>query len=187
MTMSPLEVRAVMTVALVVVLALAAREDLLRHRVPNVLTGNALLAGIGLAYVAGGWGGFLDSLGGVLVGATVLLPFYLMRGMGAGDVKLMAAAGAYLDPGSALLGAAIALVTGCVLAIAIVVARMIGPAASCASTGPGGPTALWSAAATFMTVRQERFPYAVAVAIGVLAVLGTQGRWAGVLAALGIA
>jgi prepilin peptidase CpaA len=185
MSLSPIEIRAAMTVALLIMLALAAREDLLRHRVPNVLNASALAMGVALAFVAGGWDGFLDSLGGALVGCAALLPFYLLRGMGAGDVKLMAAAGAYLEPGSALLAAAIALVAGCVLALAIIVCRLVEPVTPYASAGPSGTTPMWRAAAALLTVRQERFPYAVAVGFGVVVTLGLQGQLGNVFTALG--
>ena len=176
----------VMTGAVLIALALAAREDVLRHRIPNSLNATALLLGVGLASLAGGRGGFVDSIGGAATGFAVLFPFYLRRGMGAGDVKLMAAAGTYLDPSSALLAAAIALVAGVFLAVALVTRRQaegrllheVAPAAEA--------TAVWRAAAAFLSVRHERFPYALAIAIGVAAALAWNGSLGGLWAALGI-
>jgi len=181
-----MEVRAVMTVALLIMLALAAREDLLRHRVPNVLTASALLMGVALAFLIGGWTGFFVSLGGALVGCATLLPFYLLRGMGAGDVKLMAAAGAFLGPGSAVLAAALALVAGCVLAVAIVAWRLVEPCLRLEPSPAGGASAGWRSAAAFSIVRKERFPYAIAIAVGVVATLWLQGQLGNLSAALGI-
>lgn len=176
----------VMTGAVLFALALAAREDVLRHRIPNSLNAAALLLGVGLASLAGGWSGFLDSVGGAAMGFAVLLPFYLRHGMGAGDVKLMAAAGAYLDPSSALLAVAIALVAGVFLAAAIVTRRQAEARLLHEAAPAGEATVVWRAAAAFLSVRNERFPYAVAIGIGVAAALAWNGSLGGLWAALGI-
>ena len=177
----------VMTGAVLIALALAAREDVLRHRIPNTLNAAALLLGVGLASLAGGWSGFLDSVGGAAMGFAVLFPFYLRHGMGAGDVKLMAAAGAYLDPSSALLAVAIALVAGVFLAVAIMTRRQAEARLMQEAAPAGQATAVWRAAAAFLSVRNERFPYAVAIGIGVAAALAWNGSLGGLWAALGIA
>lgn len=46
--------------------------------------------------ILGGAGGGLAALGGLAVGFAALIPFYALGGLGAGDVKLMAAAGSLL-------------------------------------------------------------------------------------------
>ena len=176
----------VMTGAVLIALALAAREDVLRHRIPNALNAAALLLGLGLASLAGGWGGFVDSVGGAATGFAALIPFYLRRGMGAGDVKLMAAAGTYLDPSSALLAAAVALVAGVFLAVAVVMRKQAEARLLQEAAPAGGATAVWRAAAAFLSVRQERFPYAVAIGIGVAVTLAWNGSLGGLWAALGI-
>lgn len=181
-----IEIDVVMTGAVLIALALAAREDVLRHRIPNTLNAAALLLGVGLASLAGGWSGFVDSIGGAAIGFAVLFPFYLRRGMGAGDVKLMAAAGAYLDPSGALLAAAIALVAGVLLAVAIVTRRQAEARLAHEITPAGEATAVWRAAAAFLSVRHEQFPYAVAIGIGVAAALARNGSLGGLWAALGI-
>jgi len=116
-----------MTGVVLVVFALAVREDLLKHRIPNSLNLAGLVLGVGLAFLLDGVGGALAATGGALVGAAALLPFYLLRGMGAGDVKLMAAAGAFLGPLHALLAAAMALMAGAVLAVFIIAWRLVEP------------------------------------------------------------
>jgi prepilin peptidase CpaA len=183
---SPIEIRAVMTGAVLIVLALAVREDLLRQRIPNVLNASALVLGLAMGSLVEGVSGLMNSVGGALVGCAALVPFYLRRGMGAGDVKLMAAVGSFLGPSSALLAAAVALVAGCVLALAIVVSRLIETRAVPEASAPGAATAAWRAAATFSISRNERFPYAVAIGIGVVTVLWLQGALGGLWAALGI-
>jgi len=75
---------------------IAAVTDVWKFKVYNVLTLPLLLTGLLFHAFAGGASGLSGSLVGVLVGFAILFPFYLMGGMGAGDVKLMAAVGAWL-------------------------------------------------------------------------------------------
>jgi prepilin peptidase CpaA len=82
-----------MTVVLAATL-IAAVTDVWKFKVHNVLTLPLLLSG--LVYHAVFGNGLLNSLVGVLCGSGILLLFYLMGGMGAGDVKLMAGIGAWL-------------------------------------------------------------------------------------------
>ena len=89
---------------------LAALEDLRSRRVPNRLTLPAMLAGLGLHWAAGGSAGLWFSLAGLLTGFGLLILFYVLGGMGAGDVKLLAAAGALLGAEGAQSVCIIALV-----------------------------------------------------------------------------
>ncbi|SPD63749.1 PREPILIN PEPTIDASE TRANSMEMBRANE PROTEIN [Cupriavidus taiwanensis] len=78
----------------------AAAIDLDRRRIPNWLTFGAWLAALPMqAAIQGMTTGSLAWLYGWLAGLAILLPFYLLRGMAAGDVKLMAAVGAWLGAG----------------------------------------------------------------------------------------
>ena len=68
-------------------------HDLCERRIPNLLTGPAILIALALHAVYGGWSGLASSaLAGLIAGAIFLI-FYLAGGMGAGDVKLIAAVG----------------------------------------------------------------------------------------------
>jgi len=67
-------------------------------RVPNWLTFHFLIAGLIVAFLRGGSSLLLTSLAGAGVGLVTLLPLYCIGGMGAGDVKLMAALGAWIGP-----------------------------------------------------------------------------------------
>jgi len=67
--------------------------DLREHRIPNLLTGPAILAGLLLHGLLGGWGQVGSSLLAGAIGGAVFLLFYFAGGMGAGDVKLMIAVG----------------------------------------------------------------------------------------------
>jgi prepilin peptidase CpaA len=73
--------------------ATGAVFDLKSARIPNLLTGGSLLAGLALHLCRGGAAELgASALAGLLAGAAFLL-FYVAGGMGAGDVKLMAAVG----------------------------------------------------------------------------------------------
>lgn len=66
------------------------------RRIPNWLTLPGLLAGIAVNTAASGWPGAKASLLGASFGLLVLLPFVLIRALGAGDWKLIGALGACL-------------------------------------------------------------------------------------------
>jgi prepilin peptidase CpaA len=68
------------------------------RKIPNWLTVPALPTGLILAAVLWGWTGVKTSLEGAGISLGVLLPFVLVRGLGAGDWKFMGALGAFLGP-----------------------------------------------------------------------------------------
>jgi prepilin peptidase CpaA len=70
--------------------------DVKSRRVPNFLTGPAILAGLMLHGLLEGWHGLLNSAGAGLICGGIFLIFYLAGGMGAGDVKLITAMGCLL-------------------------------------------------------------------------------------------
>lgn len=105
-------------ICLMLILLLAVVSDLRSRKIPNRLTFPAVLAGILYHAGVGGWRGLLFSLEGMLLGLALLGVFYLLGGMGAGDVKLMAAVGSFLGPkdifvafiGTALVGGIYAII-----------------------------------------------------------------------------
>lgn len=74
---------------------LAAAWDLRSGRIPNRLTYTAIVVGLLLRAALAGWRESLDGLAAGLVGGGVFFLFFLVRGMGAGDVKLMTAVGVW--------------------------------------------------------------------------------------------
>ena len=111
------------TAALLSILVLASWTDLQQHRIPNVLSLGEILLGIALHTWTSGITGFAAGILGAAVGIGILLPFYIYRGMGAGDVKLMGAVGAFLGPHNALLATGLSLFAGGILGIIILVIR----------------------------------------------------------------
>lgn len=110
-----------LVILLPVVLIAASWIDLKQHRVPNMLTFSVLIAGVSLQFLLHGWEGLTDSLGGLAVGLLILMPFYIKGGMGAGDVKLMAATGAFLGFKGGLLAVGLTLLAGSVMGIFLLV------------------------------------------------------------------
>lgn len=85
-----------------VTVALAIGWDLKQRRIPNGLTVPAAAAGILFHALAPAGQGIAFALAGLIIGGTLLLALFLMGGMGGGDVKLMAALGAWLGPTATL-------------------------------------------------------------------------------------
>jgi prepilin peptidase CpaA len=96
----------------------ASVTDLWKFKVYNVLTFPTLVLGLIASTILGGWEGLGASLLGAGLGLGLLVVFFAVGGVGAGDVKLLAAVGAWLGPyltyqvfvASALFGGAYALV-----------------------------------------------------------------------------
>lgn len=97
--------------------------DLYHRRIPNALTFGAALAAIVIAVLTHGVSGLTTSLSGWLLGLAIWLPIYALGGMGAGDVKLMAAIGAWLGAGDAFYAALYAGIAGGVAAVLVATAH----------------------------------------------------------------
>lgn len=78
--------------------SIALVTDLRHRRIPNWLTLSALLTGIFVNLWLRGVDGGMQALAGAAIGFCVLIPFYAIRAVGAGDVKLLAAIGALVGP-----------------------------------------------------------------------------------------
>ncbi len=162
------------TGVLILLLVIAAIYDLRSHRIPNRLVLAGLLFGAiyNTAFPPTPHDSVLFPLSGVGLALLVFLPLYLMRAMGAGDVKLMAMAGAFLGPTDIFYAMLASMVTGGIFALCYVLAK-------------GTATRMWrnlvsllqhSLLSTFtggsQSMRIEtnqsagKLPYGVAIAIG---------------------
>ncbi len=101
----------------VLVACVGAIWDVLTFRIPNKVTYPAALVAILVHLVIEGPMGVVWSITGVLVGGGIFLFLYLLRTMGAGDVKLMAAVGAFAGPSKALEIALYSAIAGGILAL----------------------------------------------------------------------
>jgi prepilin peptidase CpaA len=119
MTLPDLTVPAWAAVAVVAITLIAADTDFRSRRIPNALTLTAILAALVAHAIAGGVHGLTQAGLGMLVGGGILLPGWLMGWMGAGDVKLMAAVGAWLAWPASLTATLVSLIAGGVFALAV--------------------------------------------------------------------
>jgi prepilin peptidase CpaA len=85
-------------ILLAVLVLLAGVWDIRFRRIPNWLVASGLVLGIALNSFLFEWEGLKLSLLGIGLGFIIYFPLYLLRGMGAGDVKLMMAIGALTGP-----------------------------------------------------------------------------------------
>jgi prepilin peptidase CpaA len=76
------------------IVSIAGYLDVRFGRIPNRFTGVALLLGLCAHALTSGWGGLGRSVAGAAVGTVLLFPLFVLRALGGGDVKLVAALGA---------------------------------------------------------------------------------------------
>lgn len=106
---------------LCVLIGLAATvEDLRRRQIPNWIPAAALAGGIALHCWQAGWRGGLASLGGAAGGFVVFLVFYILGGMGGGDVKLMSGFGAVLGWSGVLWASLWTALAGALMALGVI-------------------------------------------------------------------
>jgi prepilin peptidase CpaA len=146
----------------------AVYTDIRSHRIPN----NLILAGLVAAPIfqltAHGLHGLWYGLLGALIGLASFMPFYAMRAMGAGDVKLMAVVGLLTSPRGALYAVVLSLIAGGLCAAAYLIWR-----AFRASINPllhdGLAAGTLSAFVAARLAKRDRLPFALPIAVGSMA------------------
>lgn len=103
---------------LVILLAVAVGFDVAARRIPNLLIVTGLCLGLGIAHSSGGaseagWGAL-----GAITGTALFFPFYALRWLGAGDVKLLGVVGAFTGVPAVCWVALYTLICGGVLGLA---------------------------------------------------------------------
>ncbi len=99
--------------------ASAATTDLRDHRIPNALVFPVLVVALLGHFVFEGLDGLLFSFAGFAVGLLIFFLPFVIRMMGAGDVKLMAAIGALMGWRFILVTAVYASIAGLFVGLAI--------------------------------------------------------------------
>ncbi len=97
--------------------------DYREHRIPNWLNAALAAGGIGCQTIYFGWSGLGTAVVGLLLGFGLLIIPWTMHSMGAGDVKLIAAIGAWMGPWLIFLGFLAGVMIGGVMAVIIILAR----------------------------------------------------------------
>ena len=110
---------------LMLLLTGAAISDYRSRRVPNWLVLSGILFGViyNTALPPSPHDNILFPLAGLGMGLLMFLPLYLVRAMGAGDVKLLAMVGAFLGPGETFHAALASMIVGGVLSLLVVFVR----------------------------------------------------------------
>jgi len=161
--------------AVVAIGAAACVTDFRSRRIPNVLTFGASAAAVVFWGVTAGLSGAGWSVAGWAVGCAVFMPWFLLGGMGAGDVKLLAALGAWAGPSAAVWMALYAGIAGGVFAIVVSLTRgYLGEM----FRNLWGLLMYWRIVGvqphpemTLQTGKGPRLPYAFPITAGALAVL----------------
>lgn len=158
-------------VPVIVLVTVAARADVRTRTIPNNLTFPALLLGVATHTALAGPEGFKSSLAGLAIAGGLLLPGWMFRWMGAGDVKLMAAVGAWLAWPQALIAVLASLVMGGAISLIVAVRRGMLRQALTGAMLIGAQTIARTGGAPPVTTG-VRFPFALAVMAG-----STIGLW----------
>lgn len=103
------------------VLLVAGVTDLCSSKIPNWLTLSAMAGGLLSHSLLNGLSGLLFSAKGLGVGFALFILLYVMGGMGAGDVKLLAAVGSFIGAEAVLTAGIVAMLLGGVYAMAMMI------------------------------------------------------------------
>ncbi len=159
--------------SLAALLGAAVWSDIRTGRIPNRLLVAGLLAGALLSCLPHGLD-WVDASLGLLTGLAVYLPFYLLRVLGAGDVKLLATVGVFVGWPEILIVAFFSALAGGVLALALAAytGRMRETVAQVHQTVLYQFTHMHSShrlQPVEVAAHSVQMPYALAIAIGTLA------------------
>jgi prepilin peptidase CpaA len=169
-----------MTVSSFIVLAAglcaAVVTDVRSRRIPNWLTGSMMVAGIAFAWSGIGAVTPGQAALGIAAGLLLMMPGHIIGATGAGDVKLMAAVGAFVGPPlvlNAFLGTALA---GGLFAVAVAARR-----GRLIATIEGTGQLVTAPSAARMEIeapaRANRFAYGPAIAVGSLVAVLLTAKW----------
>jgi len=108
---------------LLLLLCIAAYQDYRSYCISNILIISGALLGVVLNIFLPSGIGLFESIAGWGVGLLLLLPLYMLRVMGAGDIKLMAMVGTFIGPQAILISMFYILIAGGILSICVAIHR----------------------------------------------------------------
>jgi prepilin peptidase CpaA len=156
---------------------LAAVNDLATRRIPNRLLLASLACALLLRVLSAHPGSsLLAAFGGMGTGLALFLPFYILRGMAAGDVKMIAVVGAFTSPGEVFEIAVLSWCAGGAMALVLVlVNRRLGlVVGNLGHMLRGAMTPGMGIAAPTGQASAGSMPYGVAIALGTIVFLVRQ-------------
>ena len=155
-----------------IVLAVATFTDLRNRRIPNWLVLPFMLAGIAVSGWLHGWHGIDQSFAGLGLGVLIYGFLFWLGGMGAGDVKLCAAIGAWIGPNQLFIALVITAMAG---GIMVLCWAAFGGFLKDLFTGAGSVVFGWKERGmhrdpelVLSNPLKRKMPYAPAIAIGTL-------------------
>ncbi len=164
---------------------MGAISDVRSNRIPNWLTYGGLALALVLRTALGGWRSLELGLAGMLIGGGIFFLFFIVHGMGAGDVKLMAAVAAWVGLHQAFnLLIATAFAGGILALYYMIFYKRVG------STFRNLGSLLWFHLRSGVRPHPEinlqhpeaiRVPYGLAIALGALYVLISASKISGVI------
>jgi prepilin peptidase CpaA len=161
--------------AVVLVALTGCVTDIATRRLPNALTFGAATLAFVFFVLTEGLSGLGFSMAGWAVGLAMFLPLFVLGGLGGGDVKLLAALGAWLGPGSAAWLALWSMAAGGPIALAVALSRGY---TRQAFSNVWGLLMFWRVAGlrprpgfTLDSSDAPRIPYSVPIAVGLLVTL----------------
>jgi len=169
-------------IVLLVLLCSVVYTDIKTHRINNTMVIAIIFLGLVSGLLEDGSAGIVTWIGGMAVGFGMFLPFYMGGGMGAGDVKLLAAVGSVIGPIPALIAGGVALMAGLPLGLIALASRFIhdngDEDVALETHGPKTKRVGLRKITIDDHVKpgKERVPYAAAIATGAIAGLWYSGH-----------
>jgi prepilin peptidase CpaA len=161
-------------IVLIAAALIAGYTDWRTRRIPNWLTVAVVVYGIGFHAERAGWNGFRFSVGGLALGAgLILLPMlipFAKRGLGAGDVKFLAAVGSIVGAQGVLMVFALATALGAIIGTFVLNRRND----ECRMMNDELKTDSTVHRSSFIVHRSEpvSIPYGIALSVGTLLFIG---------------
>lgn len=162
------------TGVLIGLLSAAAWSDCRTGRIPNALVFGGTF--LGLAYntavpplPGGALPALIGAIAGMACGLVLMLPFYLLRAMGAGDVKLMGMCGAFLGIPATFWAVLATFLAGGLMSLAYLIRKGALRRALRNLVALGSAATYWQAPALDAKTSAGMLPYGVAIAVGTVA------------------
>ncbi|MGB9840719.1 A24 family peptidase [Thermovenabulum sp.] len=161
-------------VILITLLFLCFLTDITKNKIYNFVVFPAMVLGISINGFFDGFSGIIQSVEGMLLGMAFLIIPYVLRGIGAGDVKFLGAIGAIMGPGFTLNAFLFSAIAGGIISLAIMLSdknlryklkAVFLTFLSMLGLIPKGLNLLENLDSP---VKKGRFPYGVAITFGTL-------------------